>query len=183
MNTIKAVLNNEVTVLNEITQAQVEKIAQENITEHNGKKYYNPSGAVIFPDITKKPSDYHKWSGSGWIVDTAKKQELIKLLETRIDKHTDETIFNGFVYDGNNYYLSIENQINFKGLNDIRETLTYPVKIKHQNGYAMIASSADYHQFYLAGLGFKQLTIENGWNEKDNLQTKTIEELITLLEV
>ena len=128
-----------------------------------------------------EPVKYYKWGGNNWVLDTSQKQEIIKLLEARIDKQTDEKILNDFVYDGNAYYLSLENQMNFKALNDIRDSLTYPVKVKHQSGYAEIATAEDYHGFYLAGMAFIQLAIKNGWNEKDALQDKTTEQLIEIL--
>jgi len=130
----------------------------------------------------KLKADYQDFTGvEQWEVDTAKKQEVIAEIEKKIDAETDEKILTGFKYNGNSYYLSLENQINFKGLNDIRESLEFPVKVKHQTGYAEIANAADYHTFYLAGLAFKRLTIESGWAEKDALQNKTTAELIEQL--
>lgn len=125
---------------------------------------------------------YSKWNGSAWIPDTAKKQEVIAILEARIDTETDKLILTGFAWNENSFYLSLENQMNFKALNDIRDSLTYPVKVKTQTAYAMIADAIEYHSFYLAGMAFIQQTVQNGWNQKDSLQDQTSVELIEILE-
>lgn len=63
---IKAVSNNEVVVLNEVPSGA--DIASEQITEYNDKKYFNPVGAIIVPDITDKPSPYHEWINKAWVL-------------------------------------------------------------------------------------------------------------------
>ncbi|MDD5697668.1 MAG: hypothetical protein PHH77_03540 [Victivallaceae bacterium] len=178
---ITAIVNEEVIVLNEVPENT--GIAAEQITEYEGKKYFNPDSAIIVPDAPAKPSPYHQWDGTAWIADDSRKQELIAELEVRTNADTDQKILTGFSWNGNSFYLSLENQMNFKALNDIRDTLTYPVKVKHQAGYTEIASAEDYHSFYLAGMAFIQLKITDGWAAKDALQEKTAGELIELLEV
>jgi hypothetical protein len=179
MHTIKAILNNDLTVLNEISAGA--EIDPSQITEHDEIKYFNPSGAVITPDAGKKPSPYHEWSGSAWVVDTSKKQEVIAVLTARIEMKKEAAILNDFEFAGKKFSLSEKTKFEYKAEYDIREYLTYPHRVKCVDGYYDIQTAEEHQTWYLAGLQFIRSCTEVSWNEVDALQDKTTEELIATL--
>jgi hypothetical protein len=70
---IKAVLDNEVIVLNEVPVKS--KIKASQISTLDGVKYFNPDKAEITPNIKAKPSVHHKRQGGKWVLDPAKKKK------------------------------------------------------------------------------------------------------------
>ena len=160
-------------------------------------KYYMKEGSVycdavhIIPDgsnevtkdqyelfVTRPP--YHKWNGTEWIPDTTKKQELITAIRAKIDADTDAKILNDFKIEGVGFKLSLENQMNYKAEHELRDTLTYPHKVKSIDGYHQFQDATEYHHFYLSAVAFIRSTIEAGWDAKDALEGMTTEELIDL---
>jgi len=95
----------------------------------------------------------------------------------------DAVILTGFEYAGNKFKLSLENQINYKAECELRETLTYPHRVKTLDGYYDFQNAADYYAFYLAGIQFIRQTIEQGWTQKDALDLHSTEELIKSLKL
>jgi hypothetical protein len=102
---------------------------------------------------------------------------LLEIARAKIDSQTDERILNGFEHAGHRFYLSLENQMNYKAECDLRHSLTYPVIIKTASGYAPISSPAEYLEFYTAAYRFIRETVGAGWIKKDTLQTMSIDEL------
>ena len=180
---MNAILNNEVKNLNPISaglKAKLTPAELEQYTEYEGVWYFNPQGAVIIPDLPAKPSKYHKWNGTEWIPDTTKKQELITAIRAKIDADTDAKILNDFKFEGVGFKLSLENQMNYKAEHELRDTLTYPHKVKSIDGYHQFQDATEYHHFYLSAVAFIRSTIEAGWDAKDALEGMTTEELIDL---
>lgn len=91
---------------------------------------------------------------------------LIEQSNRNINKETDYKILNEFIYNDEEFYLSIENQFNFKNLYDLREIKKYPVTIKTKNGFMMLNDKYEVQKFYLAGVEFIQKCITDGWQEK-----------------
>ena len=98
-------------------------------------------------------------------------EELEKSVET-INKETDERILNDFVWNGNEFYLSLENQFNFKNLYDLREMKEYPITIKTKTGFTTLNDVHDVEEFYLAGVEFIENCLKECWERKAREEEK-----------
>ena len=98
-------------------------------------------------------------------------EELEKSVET-INRETDEKILNDFVWNGNEFYLSLENQFNFKNLYDLREMKEYPITIKTKTGFTTLNDVHDVEEFYLAGVEFIENCLKECWRRKADAETK-----------
>lgn len=83
-----------------------------------------------------------------------------------INKNTDEKILNEFVWNDEEFYLTIENQTNFANLFIAKDYITYPQTIKTKNGYFVLNNKEEVTEFYLAGVTFIKECLEAGWQEK-----------------
>ena len=92
-------------------------------------------------------------------------EEIEQSVET-INKETDERILNDFRWKGNEFYLSVENQFNFKNLYDLRERKEYPITIKTKTGFTTLNDVQDVEEFYLAGFKFIEECLKEGWEKK-----------------
>ena len=92
-------------------------------------------------------------------------EEIEQSIET-INKETDERILNDFVWRDNEFYLSLENQFNFKNLFDLREIKEYPITIKTKTGFTTLNDVHDVEEFYLAGFKFIEECLKEGWEKK-----------------
>lgn len=92
-------------------------------------------------------------------------EEIEQSIET-INKETDERILNDFVWRDNEFYLSLENQFNFKNLYDLRERKEYPITIKTKTGFTTLNDVQDVEEFYLAGFKFIEECLKEGWEKK-----------------
>lgn len=106
------------------------------------------------------------------------RETLLDALRKRIDDATDRAILTGFRYQGIGFKLSLENQMNYKAEVELRDSLTYPHRIKTIDGYYDIESAEEYRLFYLAGVAFIRSTIEAGWAQKDALEQLADAELL-----
>lgn len=102
---------------------------------------------------------------------------LRKKAEEAINADTDKKILTGFIYQGKRFYLSLENQLNFKAECDLRMSLSYPVKVKTYDDYLLIGNPSAYLDLYTAACAFIREKIEAGWAKKDQLQTMSEAEL------
>ena len=98
-------------------------------------------------------------------------EELEKSVET-INRETDERILNDFVWNGNEFYLSLENQFNFKNLYDLREMKEYPITIKTKTGFTTLNDVHDVEEFYLAGVEFIENCLKECWERKAREEEK-----------
>ena len=98
-------------------------------------------------------------------------EELKKSVET-INKETDERILNDFVWKDNEFYLSLENQFNFKNLYDLRERKEYPITIKTKTGFTTLNDVQEVEEFYLAGVEFIENCLKDGWRRKADAERK-----------
>lgn len=106
---------------------------------------------------------------NGYEIYTPPKKSIEQLIQEsveRINKQTDEKILNDFVWNENEFYLTMENQTNFANMYISKEYLTYPVTIKTKTGFMTLNSKEQVTQFYLAGVGFIQKCLEQGWKKK-----------------
>ncbi len=180
---MKALLNNEVIDLNELTESQVPAVEIAQRTQYNGKWYFNPDGAEIIATVPDKPSPWHILQTGQWIPNESKRDELLELAKDKIDKATDRKILGEFTFSEHKFKLSLENQMNFKTECELRDVLTYPHRVKAIDGYFDFDSPEQYRLFYLAGIAFIRQTIEVGWTQKDALNNLSTAELIAAIEV
>lgn len=92
--------------------------------------------------------------------------EKIKDAERKLNRICDRKILNDFVWNGNEFYLSLENQFNFKNLYDLRDIKEYPVTIKTKTGFTTLNSSEEVTDFYLAGVTFIETCLHECWTAK-----------------
>ena len=98
-------------------------------------------------------------------------EEIEQSIET-INKETDERILNDFVWRDNEFYLSLENQFNFKNLYDLREMKEYPITIKTKTGFTTLNDVHDVEEFYLEGVRFVEECLKEGWERKAREEAK-----------
>jgi hypothetical protein len=101
---------------------------------------------------------------------------LIERSNRLINKNTDDKILNDFVWNDNEFYLTMENQQNFANMFIAREYLTYPQTIKTKKGFTMLNNKDEVTEFYLAGVNFIKKCLEECWQEKINAESKIREE-------
>ena len=89
-----------------------------------------------------------------------------------INRETDERILNDFVWNGNEFYLSLENQFNFKNLYDLRDIKEYPITIKTKTGFTTLNDVHDVEEFYLAGVEFIENCLKECWERKAREEAK-----------
>lgn len=93
-------------------------------------------------------------------------EELIEQSVQIINRETDEKILNNFVWKENQFYLTMENQTNFANMFISKDFLAYPITIKTKNGFMNLSNQEQVTDFYLAGVGFVQKCLEQGWIKK-----------------
>ena len=103
-------------------------------------------------------------------------ETLVKRSIETINRETDERILNDFVWNGNEIYLSMENQFNFKNLYDLRERKEYPVTIKTKTGFTTLNDVREVEEFYLEGVRFVEGCLKEGWERKAEAE-KSIREV------
>lgn len=178
---MKALLNNEVIELNELTESQILKVDIAQRTQFNGKWYFNPDMAEIIATVPDKPSPWHILLSGQWLPDESKRAALLETAKDKIDAATDARILTGFQFSGHNFKLTLENQINFQTECSLRDMLTYPHRVKAIDGYFDFDSPEQYRLFYLAGIAFVRQTVEAGWTQKDALNNLSTAELISAI--
>lgn len=92
--------------------------------------------------------------------------ELIEKSNEEINSKTDEKILNDFEWNGNEFYLTMENQFNFKTLYDLIDFQTFPITVKTKTGFTQLNDRGELSGFYLAGVSFIEKCIKDGWEEK-----------------
>lgn len=93
-------------------------------------------------------------------------EDKIEASNEHINKETDKKILNDFIWNGNEFYLTMENQQNFANMFIAKEYLTFPQTVKTKTGYATINSKEEVTEFYLAGVNFIKQCLEEGWQRK-----------------
>lgn len=176
----------KIAIYNKVTQ---EWELKEN---HKGEIVYNTTtkaesnidyyGAIKEGFTLQKPTSiYHKFESNLWVLDESKKDELVLNLSNKINSDTDSKILNDFVYQDKGFYLSLENQFNYKSAYDARNIISYPYSVKGKTEFISFANAIELEVFYLAGFAYISNCIAEGWTAKEALKTKTMSELFTLL--
>lgn len=87
-----------------------------------------------------------------------------------INKRCDNAILNDFKWKDNEFYLSMENQMNFANMYTAKDLLTYPQTIKTKSGYIELQNSKEVTEFYLAGVNHVKTCLEKCWKEKQRFE-------------
>lgn len=145
----------------ELTEEDCFKYLQEINSNKKLLEYDEISGLYLIdnPDYVQPEINI-----SGMIQDSIK----------NINAETDQKILTGFWHNGINFYLSMENQFNFKNEYDLRNTLEYPVTVKTMDDFYQIKSAEEYEEFYLAAVKFIRDCIEEGWQKKAEAERQII---------
>ena len=132
---------------------------------------YNFPAEVKIGDKITYTNDENFLNENGYIEYTPTPYELTMEEEIErsiklINEETDNKILNGFVWNGHEFYLSMENQFNFKNLFDLRDTREYPITIKTKNGFTTLEDIYQLSGFYLSGVKFIENCLKEGWERK-----------------
>ena len=103
-------------------------------------------------------------------------EEIKDIIITQINKNVEEKILCGLVWKDMPIWLSTENQFNYKAAYDLAVQTggqSLPVKFKfgtdEQPVYHTFTTLDDLQEFYMTSLAFVQQVLDEGWQEKDNL--------------
>lgn len=141
------------------------KEIEEEIINDNGEKEIIKK--VV--DVKTITNDEKLILAAGYTVYTPPKVSIETLIERsnmRINQETDRKILNDFTWNGEEFYLTMENQQNFANLFIAKDYITYPQTIKTKNGYFILNNKEEVTEFYLAGVAFIKECLEAGWQKK-----------------
>ena len=142
----------------------------------DGKSYNLPVEVKIGDEVTYTNNEmFLKEHGYEEYIQTPYKPTMEEEIENSIrliNEETDEKILNNFVWNGNEFYLSLENQFNFKNLYDLRNIKEYPITIKTKTGFTTLNNVHDVEEFYLAGVKFVEECLKECWERKAREEEK-----------
>ena len=102
--------------------------------------------------------------------------EIKEIIIAQINRNVEEKILCGLVWKDMPIWLSTENQFNYKAAYDLAVQTggqSLPVKFKfgtdEQPVYHTFTTLDDLQEFYMTSLAFVQQVLDDGWQEKDNL--------------
>lgn len=102
--------------------------------------------------------------------------EIKEIIIAQINRNVEEKILCGLVWKDMPIWLSTENQFNYKTAYDLAVQTggqSLPVKFKfgtdEQPVYHTFTTLDDLQEFYMTSLAFVQQVLDEGWQEKDNL--------------
>lgn len=113
--------------------------------------------------ILLKQHGYQEYMYSQYMLSIEK---LIENSNEYYNKICDEKILNDFVWKDNEFYLSLENQFNFKNLYDLRKLKEYPITIKSKKGFVLLENQQQLQDFYLSGVKFIEDCLMKCWENK-----------------
>ena len=119
------------------------------------RRIFNPTAEQLLED---------GWSQ--YIAPEKSVEQLIQESDERINKETNENILTGFSWHGEQFYLSLENQFNFKNLYDLRALKEYPVLLKTCSGFMQLDNATEVEDFYIATTNHVELCLKTGWIRK-----------------
>ena len=103
-------------------------------------------------------------------------EEIKEIIIAQINRNVEEKILCGLVWKDMPIWLSTENQFNYKAAYDLAVQTggqSLPVKFKfgtdEQPVYHTFTTLDDLQEFYMTSLAFVQQVLDEGWQEKDNL--------------
>ena len=102
--------------------------------------------------------------------------EIKEIIIAQINRNVEEKILCGLVWKDMPIWLSTENQFNYKAAYDLAVQTggqSLPVKFKfgtdEQPVYHTFTTLDDLQEFYMTSLAFVKQVLDEGWQEKDNL--------------
>lgn len=102
--------------------------------------------------------------------------EIKEIIIAQINRNVEDKILCGLVWKDMPIWLSTENQFNYKAAYDLAVQTggqSLPVKFKfgtdEQPMYHTFTTLDDLQEFYMTSLAFVQQVLDEGWQEKDNL--------------
>ena len=102
--------------------------------------------------------------------------EIKEIIIAQINRNVEEKILCGLVWKDMPIWLSTENQFNYKAAYDLAVQTggqSLPVKFKfgtdEQPVYHTFTTLDDLQEFYMTSLAFVQQVLDDGWQEKYNL--------------
>lgn len=102
--------------------------------------------------------------------------EIKEIIIAQINRNVEEKILCGLVWKDMPIWLSTENQFNYKAAYDLAVQTggqSLPVKFKfgtdEQPMYHTFTTLDDLQEFHMTSLAFVQQVLDEGWQEKDNL--------------
>lgn len=106
--------------------------------------------------------------------------ECAKIIKATINKATEQTILNGFVWRDMPVWLSAENQFDYKTAYDLAVQTsgeTLPVRFKFGTDenpqYFVFDNMEEFSDFYRSAVRFVNETLTKGWAEKDWIDNNT----------
>ena len=103
-------------------------------------------------------------------------EEIRDIIIAQINRNVENKILCGLVWKDMPIWLSAENQFNYKAAYDLAvqtNGTSLPVKFKFGTDetpvYHTFNSLEELQEFYISSISFIQQVLNDGWNEKDNL--------------
>ena len=110
-------------------------------------------------------------------------EEIKDTIITQINRNVDEKILCGLVWKNMPIWLSTENQFNYKAAYDLAVQTngeSLPVKFKFGTNetpvYHTFNNLEELQEFYITSITFVQQVLNDGWNEKDNLDLSVFDQ-------
>ncbi len=99
-----------------------------------------------------------------------------------INATVDAKILSGYEWSGHKVWLSSENQFNYKAVYDLacKDSSVLPVKFKLSDGtegkvvYYTFEALEELTSFYRGAIKFINESVNEGWTEKDSIDTKKL---------
>lgn len=132
-------------------------------------KVYNTPITIIDGDekiVTNSDEVIKKYGYADYVDPKPSLESLIEAAIYQINQETDRKILNDFVWNGEEFYLTMENQFNFKTMYDMRDYKEFPITIKTKSGFAQLEDMAALSGFYFAGVEFVENCLKEGWQKK-----------------
>lgn len=131
------------------------------VLQNDGNKIYTNDQSLILANGYKE-----------FVRPELTKEQRIHFSVARINRQTDKKILQGFVWKGNEFYLSMQNQQNFANMFVAKQFLTYPITVKTKTGFLELNDSDEVMDFYLSGVNYIKQCLEQGWKKKAEEQEK-----------
>ena len=103
-------------------------------------------------------------------------EEIKEIIIAQVNRNVEEKILCGLMWRDMPIWLSTENQFNYKAAYDLAVQTggqSLPVKFKfgtdEQPVYHTFTTLDELQEFYMTSLAFVQQVLDEGWQEKDNL--------------
>ncbi len=111
--------------------------------------------------------------------------EIHEVITQWYNQQTDQRILSGFRYEGEQVWLSTENQFNYKSAADLAiqtAGATLPVTFKlgtdNQPVYRTFEELPQLMDFYTKAMQYIQQTLNKGWKEKDGIKWNAYKTLL-----